>query len=318
MGFSALIPSLLALIQGSGRSICVVVNDTSSSLNSSETYNQKVVDPHFGVTLFFLFIFIWMLICTIAFALLNVRSIVDGQLNEQSRESSQEKQVIQDEENSIVSQQDDPAYKTESISERESIRPHGNSEDNSKNGKNGISNQFWVLMLVTFWCCALMNGILPSVQSYSALPYGSTVYYLSSVLSNISNPIGCFALFFFTIKRVNVVAAITIIITILSIYLLILASKSPHPVTSWVTCMALLAYLRAVCGSLLRESGSEKSLWWCGVFTQAGSFIGSLIMRTMKQLKNLATKLGFLVELENGFLTWGPIGIKLRMNLVDS
>lgn len=39
---------------------------------------------------------------------------------------------------------------------------------------------------------ALTNGVLPSVQTYSCLPYGADAYHWSVVLSNIANPAACF------------------------------------------------------------------------------------------------------------------------------
>lgn len=43
---------------------------------------------------------------------------------------------------------------------------------------------------------ALTNGVLPSVQSFSCLPYGTMTYHLSVVLGNIANPLACFVAMF--------------------------------------------------------------------------------------------------------------------------
>lgn len=39
---------------------------------------------------------------------------------------------------------------------------------------------------------ALTNGVLPSVQTYSCLPYGPVAYHLSAALSNVASPLACF------------------------------------------------------------------------------------------------------------------------------
>ncbi len=44
--------------------------------------------------------------------------------------------------------------------------------------------------------------------------------------------------------------------------------------------MGILAYVRTMIAGILREAegNCEKRLFWCGVFTQLGSFAGALIM----------------------------------------
>lgn len=39
---------------------------------------------------------------------------------------------------------------------------------------------------------ALTNGVLPSVQTYSCLPYGPVAYHLSAALSAVASPLACF------------------------------------------------------------------------------------------------------------------------------
>lgn len=39
---------------------------------------------------------------------------------------------------------------------------------------------------------ALTNGVLPSVQTYSCLPYGPVAYHLSATLSSVASPLACF------------------------------------------------------------------------------------------------------------------------------
>lgn len=43
---------------------------------------------------------------------------------------------------------------------------------------------------------SLTNGVLPSVQSYSCLPYGNTAYHLSATLSSMANPLACIVAMF--------------------------------------------------------------------------------------------------------------------------
>lgn len=73
------------------------------------------------------------------------------------------------------------------------------------------------------------NGLLPSIQSYSCLPYGYMAYHLTTNLSNIANPIACFIAFYTnrTSKYVIYILCSICIITIM--YVLMTAFTSPQP-----------------------------------------------------------------------------------------
>jgi len=153
------------------------------------------------------------------------------------------------------------------------------------------------LLIVTAWVCALMNGILPSAQSFAVLPYGQLTYHLAVTISNLANPVACFVPFFVRLRRVGLVITIwTVIVTLLSAYILLAAAWSPRPlfgkgagtvgpafsVISWTLVTGILAYVRTVIAGIFRESSggaqSESRLFWCGLFTQFGAFIGAVIM----------------------------------------
>ena len=40
----------------------------------------------------------------------------------------------------------------------------------------------------------------------------------------------------------------------------------------------LFSYSKMTIAGILRDDGGRKSLLWCGVFTQVGSFIGAIII----------------------------------------
>ncbi|PIK36856.1 putative solute carrier family 52, riboflavin transporter, member 3-A-like [Apostichopus japonicus] len=52
---------------------------------------------------------------------------------------------------------------------------------------------------------ALSNGILPSIQSYSAGAYSLTTYLYAATLGNISNPIACFAVMLWPFESLIIV-----------------------------------------------------------------------------------------------------------------
>ncbi|NXE58050.1 S52A1 protein, partial [Casuarius casuarius] len=136
---------------------------------------------------------------------------------------------------------------------------------------------------------ALTNGVLPSVQSYSCLPYGALAFHLAVVLSNIANPLACFAAMFLLCRSAVGLGVISALGAAFGAYLMALAALSPCPplvgsalgtalvVLSWILFVGLFSYLKAAAGSLLHEAG-RGALLWCGAAIQAGSLLGALAM----------------------------------------
>lgn len=74
------------------------------------------------------------------------------------------------------------------------------------------------ILLMVIWVNALMNGFLPSIQSFACLPYGQTTYHLAIVFSNIANPVACFVPYFLTVTSAS---------------LLLPSSRGTHASCSW-------------------------------------------------------------------------------------
>ncbi|XP_075772942.1 LOW QUALITY PROTEIN: solute carrier family 52, riboflavin transporter, member 2 [Pelodiscus sinensis] len=145
---------------------------------------------------------------------------------------------------------------------------------------------------------ALTNGVLPSVQSYACLPYGSTAYHLSVVLSNLANPLACFLAMFVLCRSAVGLGVISALGGLFAAYLMVLAALSPCPplvgsaagvslvVLAWILFLGLFSYLKVVIGSLLHEAG-HAALVWCGAVIQAGSLVGALTMFPMVSVYHL-------------------------------
>lgn len=73
------------------------------------------------------------------------------------------------------------------------------------------------------------NGLLPSIQSYSCLPYGYMAYHLATNLSNIANPIACFIAFYTNRTSKTIIYILCGICIVSTIYVLITAFTSPSP-----------------------------------------------------------------------------------------
>ena len=88
-----------------------------------------------------------------------------------------------------------------------------------------------VLYLLGLTCLinSITNGVLPSIQSYSALPYGSMAYTLVVRLSTLINPLACFLGLVFSFSSVAAITGFTLTGLILSGYQIYLAAVSPRP-----------------------------------------------------------------------------------------
>ncbi|XP_061597289.1 solute carrier family 52, riboflavin transporter, member 2 [Cololabis saira] len=155
---------------------------------------------------------------------------------------------------------------------------------------------FWTrrniyLLLLLAASNALTNGVLPSVQSFTALPYGAMTFHLSVVFGNIANPVACFLAMFVLLRSSSGLGVLSVAGGVFAAYLLALAALSPCPplretdshagealvVVSWVLFTGLFSYLKVVVGTLLHEAG-HAALLWCGISIQAGSLLGALTM----------------------------------------
>ncbi len=65
----------------------------------------------------------------------------------------------------------------------------------------GTGTHTWMQVIYIYimlaWVTALTNTGLPSVQSYSCLPYGDQAYHWSATMANVANPIDCFISMFY-------------------------------------------------------------------------------------------------------------------------
>lgn len=189
-GLSGLIPAVVALIQGVGVMQCV---NSTQNFSPNETINGSLdstnyLIPHylpanFSAQAFFFFLAAMMLVCLVAFLLLNKLPT-----------------VVQ--EHSISLKYQGAMRKSEEES------PEQKPMMNSRNGIQKFSGMFgkgtytWAQIVYIFfilaWVNALTNSVLPSVQSYSCLPYGNRAYHWSATMASLANPLTCFFAMFYS------------------------------------------------------------------------------------------------------------------------
>eukprot|EP00058_Branchiostoma_floridae_P019466 XP_002604956.1 hypothetical protein BRAFLDRAFT_92596 [Branchiostoma floridae] len=156
--------------------------------------------------------------------------------------------------------------------------------------KRGLSRGGYIYLLcVQAWVNALSNGVLPSIQSYSCLPYGNTAYHLAVTLGNMANPLACFISFFLPTTSFLLVGVLSLAGTAVGAYILALAAMSPTPVLlgtdggvflvilAWILVVGLFTYVKVTIGSIFRQEG-QRALLWCGAVMQAGSCVGAIVI----------------------------------------
>ncbi|XP_029976747.1 solute carrier family 52, riboflavin transporter, member 2 [Salarias fasciatus] len=278
-GFSALFPCIVALGQGVGKLECKTVNGT---------VQPRYLDESFPAQNFFWFLFVMLVISALSFLALTRRQ-TDSQQYSPPPESL-----------------DTAAAK----SEDETHRLHNGgtpvSEELVQVEEQPPSDTFWTprnIYLLVLLCVsnALTNGVLPSVQSFTCLPYSTMTFHLSVVLGNIANPLACFLAMFVVLRSSAGLGFLSIGAGVFATYLLALAALSPCPpllgepagealvVISWIFFTGLFSYLKVVIGTLLHEAG-HAALLWCGISIQAGSLIGALTMFPLVNIFHVFTK----------------------------
>ncbi|CDW58361.1 Riboflavin transporter 2 [Trichuris trichiura] len=253
LGLSGLIPSVLSLGQGTGDIHCAFNNATNTS-------EKQPVEARFSVQLFFVLISFWLCLGLLAFLLLHYMPGAAAITHSTYRDSSDE----------------------------ESIEAQKQSCSLTK--ARMAKSEYYFMLIVTMVICGLVNGVLPSIQSFSSLPYGQTVFQLVIVLSNVANPVCSYLTFLISISSNRIICFFVGLIIIGSAYIIVLAAASPVAllgdnlggpflcVFSFVVVTGVCSYLRTVVADKIRNSNIESRMFYCGAVSQIGSFVGALVM----------------------------------------
>ncbi|KAJ2942528.1 hypothetical protein O0L34_g1995 [Tuta absoluta] len=148
---------------------------------------------------------------------------------------------------------------------------------------------------------ALSNGVLPSVQSYSCMPYGSRAYHLAASLGAMANPAACLAGVWLRAAPARVLAALLSATALPLAYILATALLSPAPplqhqavgvaiiVISWIWVSGVVSYARMWVYGWARAGGA-RGMRAVGGATQLGSAAGSLLLYALVNYTSLFTQ----------------------------
>ncbi|NWR45276.1 S52A3 protein, partial [Regulus satrapa] len=282
-GLSGLIPALIALGQGSGISSCTNVSYQVNITTGNETVEleTRYLPPKFSTLIFFLLMTAMMVICLLAFYFLTRQPKV-WELSQQHLFPSN---IVLSSFDQILDEGADSQLSRGCPYPKD---PKGPGDILPQKVSYSLIQLTLIYLLVT-WVSALTNGVLPSVQSYSCLPYGHTTYHLAATLSSMANPLACIVAMFLPSRSLTLMVILTMAGTCFGAYNMAIAVMSPCPllqqsqwgdaiiVLSWVLFIGTLSYMKVMAGVILR-SRSRSALVWYGLLEQLGSLLGALLM----------------------------------------
>ena len=88
---------------------------------------------------------------------------------------------------------------------------------------------FIYLLVIQAIICCFANGVFPSIQSYSCLPYGNVAYHWAVTLSTMANPAVCFMLFALPVPTKTSIASTGVCALAVAGYVFTTAVMSPTP-----------------------------------------------------------------------------------------
>ena len=259
-GLSGFIPGIVGLIQGVGSDPnCVNTSVPIHNVTTGENYTEWNIvpiypTPLFSVTVFFYFLFVMIFLSGVAFSCLHflpycqnetvAKSVYDVNVGQFSYDKANSLE-LDNSDNNTSSNSNVKSPPTAAVVSQDEMLVSTIIPQSSL-----TSSQFAVLLGTVAWVNCLTNGVLPSTQSYSSLPYSNMAYTLSVRLSSIANPLACLLALFLHLHSVNGILLLTLTGTMLSGYQLYLAALSPFP-----------PMLHTVAGEVLSVSTQAMMTW---------------------------------------------------------
>ncbi|CAF0955328.1 unnamed protein product [Brachionus calyciflorus] len=268
----ALIPSLVAIIQGLGddlgcKNVTIQIEKKDNFSNIyfvNETIQEAIpLRPIFSVSTYFQIIFCFLLMSLIAFILLNCLKIAKDQND--SRAKKNDNLCVNEFENPLLHKSNLPTIQTDHLKEK------------------------ILLLSLNFFITFFFYGILPGVQSYSTLPYGNNVFHLSINLSNLFLPIAIFlSVWSYNVSLSQILIEFLVAVLFTS-YIVFISVQSPCPpllettigpiliCLSWIFSQSIFMRVRCMISTRLERFG-EKILMKSGSLTLLGEVVGGILI----------------------------------------
>ncbi|XP_063994202.1 solute carrier family 52, riboflavin transporter, member 3-A [Diachasmimorpha longicaudata] len=261
-GLSGFIPSAVALMQGvGGNPECRNITKPDSSIHIFEPFYPE---PRFSLEVFFIFLGIMLTISLISFIGLNKLPTARGELVKPPGSAETQPRDLNA----------PPSYKTTS----DWTMP---------------TRTYCYLLTIMGIICFLGHSTLPSIQSYSCLPYGNVAYHLTVTLASMATPLSM-AMGFIQKDPLSLKALTTLTagILLLSAVVLFIAVQSPSPplqgswggelliILLWIVVNGLIGFVKMAITTIFRPDPG-RGLYYIGVATQVGSLAGAIMTFTL-------------------------------------
>lgn len=288
-GLSGLVPSALGLVQGvGGDPDCV--NETVNPGTGHEVV-ALYGPPRFSVGIFFGILSALLCCSGVAFTLLHFHPKFRAyrsrrQVAIDRTDSDAQSLLSHDDENHVISSSSSSSYQS---TPRPADSRGGAGAGVAPSNFSPFGSEA-VALLATVACVnALSNGVLPAIQSFSCLPYGSLAYSLAVRLAVLANPVACFLGLVVRVRDAGVCVAMATVGAALAGYQIALAALSPRPplqdhvigavlaVSSFSLLTAIFSFTKMSVAAILSGRGGARALLWCGGVTQIGSCVGAVV-----------------------------------------
>lgn len=215
-GFSALTPSIFALVQGVASNAECIANQTFIYENDTHeircfSWVSRQKAPRFGPGIYFTFLFAMAAACFTSFLLLNILPL-----------SRREQQVT----DSTNQSKANDSYQYEMVADGDIKQTKSNiGTPVPKKPIRFYLSVFTILGIVN----ALSNSVLPSVQSFSAGAYGLKTYLVAATLACVSKPLAAFFVLVKPMNKLLFVGGVALLGISVGSYCMLTAFMSPSP-----------------------------------------------------------------------------------------
>lgn len=204
-GMNGLIISILTLIQGIGSPECIPSNSTTIHPINGINVIKHIPSARFGTKTFFLLVTLFLILCTIAFVLLNNLDVCEKELAAGIAIDGNEYYYDNEDRHDVVT---------------------GQIPDNVLN----LSTFNYIKLLTAIILIGFFgNGIFPGLQPFASLPYGYSIYHLVASFASIGNAIGSFIAQIVSHTSIRILDILNAIVIIIGVYIFYAAVKSPYP-----------------------------------------------------------------------------------------
>jgi len=265
---TGLLPSIFSLFQGIGTDGSTECISILANSNLTQRYEVKHLPPNIPVSMFMVFILSIMLLCSVSFALLNVKSIVKHARN---ATTSPPLNIV-----------------TSTDHEMTQEMKHSNSSTLLPNIQPRFVN-FWSLLTLQCVNC-LIYGSTDAILSYSTLPYGSVTFLLAVTLRYSASSLMCLINLFLPQPKSKIMLSVIGLFLSSVMYCFWTAATSPNPplegkligsvliVCTAVTAAVTFTYIKVITALWLQSVGGYRGIFSFGIATQIGYGTAAVVM----------------------------------------